>query len=89
MGSLARGESADHARIPAFATDTSLVVKYSGQTVDMSYTYPPLLREIQDQVERLLGVEFNHCMLNSYEDGSVYIGKHRDNKENKLSAESG
>lgn len=73
-------------RIPpsAFATDPSLVVKYSGQTVNMCYEYPSLLREIQDEVENLLGVRFNHCMLNYYDDGSVYIGKHRDNKENKL-----
>lgn len=27
---------------------------------------------------------FNHVMLNRYDDGSVYIGKHRDNKENKV-----
>lgn len=27
---------------------------------------------------------FNHVMLNRYEDGSVYIGKHSDTKENKV-----
>lgn len=54
----------------AYATDPSLVVKYSGQVVKMQYEYPPLLREIQDQVEKELGVTFNHCMLNMYEDGT-------------------
>lgn len=53
----------------AYATDPNLVVKYSGQVVDMKYEYPPLLAEIQKHVEERLGVTFNHCMLNFYEDG--------------------
>lgn len=53
----------------AYATDPELVVKYSGQIVKMQYEYPPLLREIQDRVEAELGVTFNHCMMNWYEDG--------------------
>lgn len=56
-------------RIAAFATDRDLSVKYSGTTVEMSYDYPPLLREIQDLVEARLGVKFNHVMLNHYENG--------------------
>lgn len=56
-------------RIAAFATDRDLSVKYSGTTVDMSYDYPLLLREIQDLVEARLGVKFNHVMLNHYENG--------------------
>lgn len=27
---------------------------------------------------------FNHVMLNRYADGGEYIGKHKDNKENKV-----
>lgn len=49
----------------------------------MKYEYPPLLSSIQDEVEKRLGVKFNHVMLNLYEDGSVYIGNHRDSPENK------
>lgn len=56
-------------QIAAFATDPDLQVKYSGTEVRMSYVYPPLLREIQDLVEAKLGVKFNHCMLNLYENG--------------------
>lgn len=26
---------------------------------------------------------FNHVMLNRYEDGNIYIGRHRDSKDNK------
>lgn len=68
---------------PAYSTDPNLTLKYSGQIVDMKYEYPALLRDIQEQVEKRLGVNFNHVMLNLYEDGSVYIGNHRDNIENK------
>lgn len=57
-------------KIAAFATDPALVVKYSGQFVEMQYDYPPLLRKIQDVVEARLGISFNHCMLNNYEDGT-------------------
>lgn len=49
----------------------------------MYYEYPPVLRHIQDDVERKLGVKFNHVMLNLYEDGQIYIGNHRDNLENR------
>lgn len=69
--------------LAAFATDPTLTVKYSGHPVKMVYEYPPLLREIQDIVERATGTKFNHCMLNYYEDGDVYIGKHRDLLQNK------
>ncbi|KAG8982158.1 hypothetical protein FRC05_000300 [Tulasnella sp. 425] len=71
--------------IAAYSTTPSLTMKYSGQTVDMHYPYPPILQEIQKAVEDELGVSFNHVMLNRYDDGSVYIGKHSDNLENKAS----
>ncbi|KAG0659200.1 hypothetical protein C6P46_005253 [Rhodotorula mucilaginosa] len=73
-------------KIAAFATDPSLDVNYSGTTVRMSYDYPPLLREIQDLVEAKLDVKFNHVMLNLYENGQIYIGNHRDNRENRVIA---
>ncbi|KAK4697857.1 hypothetical protein P7C70_g8152, partial [Phenoliferia sp. Uapishka_3] len=73
-------------KIAAFATDPELVVKYSGQIVQMQYEYPKVLRDIQSRVEKLLGVTFNHCMLNLYENGTVYIGNHRDNRENRVIA---
>ncbi|QRV72286.1 2OG-Fe(II) oxygenase family protein [Ceratobasidium sp. AG-Ba] len=72
--------------IAAYATSPSLTVKYSGHPVELHTTYPPTLRRIQDMVESELGVTFNHVMLNRYEDGNVYIGKHSDNKENKVIA---
>lgn len=69
--------------IAAYAKDPELVVKYSGQVVQMSSEYPPALLRIQELVEEQLGVKFNHVMLNRYDDGKVYIGNHRDNRENR------
>ena len=68
----------------AYAKDERLVVKYSGHTIKLHRNYPPLLREIDKKVEGLLGESFNHVMLNRYENGKEYIGKHRDTKENKV-----
>ncbi|BGP28132.1 alpha-ketoglutarate-dependent dioxygenase alkB-like protein [Rhodotorula toruloides] len=70
----------------AFSADPELEVKYSGHPVDMHLEYPPLLRKIQDMVETKLGVKFNHAFLNLYEDGKIYIGSHRDNRENRVIA---
>jgi hypothetical protein len=67
----------------AYATDPKLTLKYSGHVVDFRSEYPPLLRRIQDEVEHKLGITFDHVMLNMYEDGSVYIGRHRDNIEER------
>ncbi|KAG9051477.1 hypothetical protein FS837_006653 [Tulasnella sp. UAMH 9824] len=80
------GKSVTQSRaIAAYSTTPSFTLKYSGQTVDMHYPYPPILQEIQKAVENELGVSFNHVMLNRYDDGTVYIGKHSDHHENKAS----
>lgn len=60
------------------------MVKYSGHTVELHQDYPELLLEIEKKVEDLLCESFNHVMLNRYESGKEYIGKHRDTKENKV-----
>jgi alkylated DNA repair dioxygenase AlkB len=73
-------------QIAAYATDASLVVKYSGATVDLHTDYPETLSSIQTLVEEKLGVQFNHVMLNRYDDGEVYIGLHADNLENRVIA---
>lgn len=72
----------------AYATDPDLTLKYSGQTVTMNYPYPTFLKDIQMAVEAALGISFNHVMLNRYEDGQVYIGKHSDHIDNKVSTDS-
>ncbi|CAD6900175.1 unnamed protein product [Tilletia controversa] len=44
--------------------------------------FPPLLTQIAAHLTKILQIEFNHVFVNLYEDGTRYIGKHRDNKEN-------
>lgn len=68
----------------AYTSDDNLAVKYSGHIVRLHHNYPPLLQEIQKQIEEFLDEKFNHVMLNLYESGQEYIGKHRDTKENKV-----
>lgn len=69
----------------AFATGPGLELKYSGHQVEMHFPFPPLLEEIAARLASpdCLGseVKFNHAMLNRYEDGSIYIGRHSDNGE--------
>ncbi|GAA6030639.1 hypothetical protein JCM8097_006251 [Rhodosporidiobolus ruineniae] len=73
-------------QIAAYATSPSITIKYSGHPVNMQYDIPPPLRQIWDQVETKLGVQFNHVMANLYSDGQTYIGSHRDLKENRVIA---
>ncbi|KAJ9476979.1 Fe2OG dioxygenase domain-containing protein [Pseudozyma hubeiensis] len=74
--------------IAAYATAPGLHLKYSGHPVELHSPFPPLLNHIASLLssDDCLGegVKFNHCMLNRYDDGSVYIGKHSDNIENKV-----
>ncbi|PWN53067.1 hypothetical protein IE53DRAFT_310906 [Violaceomyces palustris] len=75
-------------QIAAFSTEDGLQLKYSGHPVIMHHPFPPLLQEISEILssDDCLGseVRFNHVMLNRYQDGSIYIGKHSDNLENKV-----
>ncbi|SPO20715.1 uncharacterized protein UTRI_00191 [Ustilago trichophora] len=74
--------------IAAYSTAPGLHLKYSGHPVELHSPFPPLLDHIASllSTDECLGseVRFNHCMLNRYDDGSVYIGKHSDNLENKV-----
>ncbi|CEH11934.1 phospholipase a2 [Ceraceosorus bombacis] len=74
--------------IAAFSREAGLPLKYSGHEVEMHCPFPPLLDEIAKRLctKEILGeeVQFNHAMLNRYDDGSVYIGKHSDNLENQV-----
>lgn len=75
----------DDVSLTAFANLPGLELKYSGHQVDMHAPFPPLLEQIASKLstDTCLGsdVKFNHAMLNSYENGQVYIGKHSDNCE--------
>jgi alkylated DNA repair dioxygenase AlkB len=75
-------------KIAAFSTIEGMKLKYSGHDVEMHSPFPPLVEKIAARLstKECLGeeVKFNHCMLNMYEDGNIYIGKHSDNVENKV-----
>jgi hypothetical protein len=67
-------------QIAAYGSEESPeTLKYSGTEVPLQKEHPPILQEIQKYVEDKLQTTFNHCMLNRYDDGSVYIGSHSDN----------
>ncbi|PWZ02878.1 hypothetical protein BCV70DRAFT_229290 [Testicularia cyperi] len=74
--------------IAAYATAPGLSLQYSGHPVEMHAPFPPLLNHIASMLstDECLGsdVRFNHCMLNRYDDGSIYIGRHSDNIENQV-----
>jgi hypothetical protein len=69
----------------AFATSPGLELKYSGHQVEMHAPFPSILEDIATRLssDDCLGesVKFNHAMLNHYQDGQVYIGRHSDNSE--------
>ncbi|WWC89518.1 uncharacterized protein L201_004442 [Kwoniella dendrophila CBS 6074] len=79
-------EFAQSRQIAAYSTCPNATLSYSGTTITMNYPFPPVLDKIRKQLETELGVKFNHCMLNRYDDGSVYIGKHSDNLNNLVIA---
>lgn len=68
--------------IAAYSKMPDLKLKYSGQEVQM-HPWPEVLKQMEDRVRECVGrdVKFNHAMLNFYEDGSVHIGRHSDNRE--------
>lgn len=60
--------------IAAYSTTPDATLKYSGTQVTMHHPFPEVLEAMRRKLEGELGVEFNHVMLNRYEDGGVYIG---------------
>lgn len=71
--------------ITSYITSPALASFYSGYIVKVNYPYPPLIEEIRSAVSRKLGLQFDHVLLNWYQDGDSHIGKHRDSKENQVS----
>ncbi len=53
--------------------------RYSGQTLPVR-EMPPVLAEIQKQVEDTTGEIFNHVLLNYYRDGRDNMGMHADDE---------
>ncbi|KAK8864240.1 hypothetical protein IAR55_001486 [Kwoniella newhampshirensis] len=73
-------------RIAAYSTTSNATLSYSGSAITMHHPFPPVLERIRIRLEEELEVKFNHVMLNRYDDGGVYIGKHSDNLNNLVIA---
>ncbi len=43
--------------------------------------FTPMLRKVLNKTSKFLGINFNICLVNSYETGKNYIGWHSDNEE--------
>ncbi|QGG79682.1 alpha-ketoglutarate-dependent dioxygenase AlkB [Litorivicinus lipolyticus] len=57
----------------------AVTYRYSGRVLEPR-PLSPLLCSLREQVERTLGMRFNHVLINRYRDGNDYMGWHRDNE---------
>lgn len=65
-----------------FFSDVSEGYKYSGQIAkSVPLKDQPILVEILNKVNDYLGTTFNGILVNRYENGEKYIGKHSDNED--------
>jgi len=59
--------------------DPGTTYTFSGMTVNAK-PWIPIIQKIKADVEYALGLEFNFCLVNKYDDGSKYIGYHKDDE---------
>jgi DNA oxidative demethylase len=59
--------------------DAGTQYTFSGLTV-VAKPWTDLVTSFKTTVERLVGCEFNFCLVNRYQSGKNYIGKHRDDQ---------
>jgi alkylated DNA repair dioxygenase AlkB len=71
------GNTVPHARLMAWAG--AVPYTFSGQTLD-ARPFGPLLAPVHQQVCENLEADFNHLILNRYQNGHEYIGPHADNE---------
>ena len=63
-----------------FAADPGLSYRHSGTENDNAEPFPPVVREVCDVVEKVLGMKFNYALLNQYPDGRSTLGWHADDE---------
>lgn len=63
-----------------FFSDESSEYNYS-KSVTSSYPLTNKLREMLEYVNQTIGDDFNGILVNRYENGSDYIGAHRDTED--------
>ena len=65
----------------AWFGEPGLNYRYSGLD-HVAQGWPPLLHRLRDELQRTFDVASNFVLLNRYEDGSQYMGWHRDDERN-------
>lgn len=74
------GKKVMQPRLTAMYGNPEIPYGYSGiKMIPDSWT--DLLEEIKQPVEKTVGIEFTHVLLNYYRDGSDSMGWHRDNEK--------
>lgn len=77
-------------------------MKYSNHDAKVDYPFPAVINRIAKRLKEVstsfrsmyslpeltlaAEIDFTHCMINYYENGNVYIGKHNDNFNNQVIA---
>jgi len=59
--------------------DPGTTYSFSGMTVN-SKPWIPTIQRIKKDVEYMTGLNFNFCLVNKYDDGTNYIGYHKDDE---------
>jgi len=73
------GRNCRQNRSVGFFSDSSNGYKYSNQIMK-SQKLTPVFKRLLEDVNKRYGTSFNGILLNMYENGSEYIGKHRDDE---------
>lgn len=70
-----------HRRV-GFFSDVTKGYPFAGQIAEsLPLSTHPLLAHILDELNRILGTQFNGILINHYRGGTDYIGAHRDERK--------
>lgn len=75
------GKTCHQARDVGFFSDSSIGYQYSGQ-IAKSQKLTPNLKQLLDQINLMFNANFNGILINRYNNGLEYIGRHSDDEHN-------
>jgi len=73
------GKKCKQQRFVGFFSNDSIGYKYSNKLME-SKSIPESLLKIMDDVNEIIGSEYNGVLINKYMNGNDYIGAHSDNE---------
>ncbi|CAF2077343.1 unnamed protein product [Rotaria magnacalcarata] len=79
------GKPVNLPRLQSWFAEEGLVVKELFQKQKQHIWTSPM-RKLKTQLEKLLGAEFDYCLVNLYRDGNDYINFHADNEAKDIVA---